>query len=308
MKCAGPAGTPATVTTATARPPRDAARRCRGAAIYARPARPAMRRVGRRPLADSTSALSTAVNAPNPQNIINVTLFGLPPADGEASAVMPGFASSARRPADRRSARLYARGISPASAGLGRCRRDGAQDAERRIQGRRPAGRRHRTSADQCGRGGLDHGYDTRRQRQDARDRRRSRDAACSMCCATISRSTRAKFGCGLGQCGSCTVMVDGEAVLSCVTPIMPLAGRKITTLEGLGTIDAPGPIQTAFIEMQAAQCGYCIPGMMMTRAGAAAEKSRRRATRDPRRARDQSLPLRHAYAHPGGDQAAPAS
>lgn len=74
-----------------------------------------------------------------------------------------------------------------------------------------------------------------------------------------------AKFGCGLGQCGSCTVMVDGEAVLSCVTPIMLLEGRAVTTLEGLGTIDDPSPIQKAFIEMQAAQCGYCIPGMMMT-------------------------------------------
>jgi nicotinate dehydrogenase subunit A len=73
-----------------------------------------------------------------------------------------------------------------------------------------------------------------------------------------------AKFGCGLGQCGSCTVMVDGEAVLSCVTPVMAIAGRKVTTLEGLGTIEAPAPIQTAFMELQAAQCGYCIPGMMM--------------------------------------------
>ena len=73
-----------------------------------------------------------------------------------------------------------------------------------------------------------------------------------------------AKFGCGLGQCGSCTVMVDGEAVFSCVTPILLLEGREITTVEGLGTLEAPGPMQTAFIEMQAAQCGYCIPGMMM--------------------------------------------
>ncbi len=73
-----------------------------------------------------------------------------------------------------------------------------------------------------------------------------------------------AKFGCGLGQCGSCTVMVDGKAVLSCVTPILLLEGRAVTTLEGLGTADAPGPMQQAFIEEQAAQCGYCIPGMMM--------------------------------------------
>ena len=73
-----------------------------------------------------------------------------------------------------------------------------------------------------------------------------------------------AKFGCGLGQCGSCTVMVDGNAVLSCVTPLVLLEGKQVTTLEGLGTVDAPAPIQRAFMEEQAAQCGYCIAGMMM--------------------------------------------
>lgn len=73
-----------------------------------------------------------------------------------------------------------------------------------------------------------------------------------------------AKFGCGLGQCGACTVMVDGKAVFSCLTPIMLMEGRQIKTVEGLGTIDDPGPMQTAFIEEQAAQCGYCIAGMMM--------------------------------------------
>lgn len=73
-----------------------------------------------------------------------------------------------------------------------------------------------------------------------------------------------AKFGCGLGQCGACTVMIDGVAALSCVLPIVMLEGRDIVTVEGLGTIEAPGPMQRAFIEEQAAQCGYCIPGMMM--------------------------------------------
>lgn len=73
-----------------------------------------------------------------------------------------------------------------------------------------------------------------------------------------------AKFGCGLGQCGSCTVLIDGTATLSCVTPILLLEGRQITTLEGLGTREHPAPIQQAFIEEQAAQCGFCIPGMMM--------------------------------------------
>jgi nicotinate dehydrogenase subunit A len=73
-----------------------------------------------------------------------------------------------------------------------------------------------------------------------------------------------AKYGCGIGQCGACTVMVDDEAVLSCVTPVLLLEGRRVTTVEGLGTLEKPGPMQQAFIEEQAAQCGYCIPGMMM--------------------------------------------
>ena len=73
-----------------------------------------------------------------------------------------------------------------------------------------------------------------------------------------------AKYGCGLGQCGSCTVMVDAEAAFSCLVPLLLLEGKQITTLEGLGTIDNPGPMQRAFIAEQAAQCGYCIPGMMM--------------------------------------------
>jgi nicotinate dehydrogenase subunit A len=73
-----------------------------------------------------------------------------------------------------------------------------------------------------------------------------------------------AKFGCGLGQCGACTVIVDGKAIFSCVTPISVLAGRAIRTVEGLGTADNPGTLQRAFIDEQAAQCGYCIAGMMM--------------------------------------------
>jgi nicotinate dehydrogenase subunit A len=73
-----------------------------------------------------------------------------------------------------------------------------------------------------------------------------------------------AKYGCGRGQCGSCTVMIDGKSAFSCLVPISVLAGRAVTTLEGLGTIDSPGPVQQAFIELQAAQCGYCIPGMVV--------------------------------------------
>jgi nicotinate dehydrogenase subunit A len=77
-----------------------------------------------------------------------------------------------------------------------------------------------------------------------------------------------AKYGCGLGQCGACTVLVDGEAVFSCLTPIMLVDGREVTTLEGLGTATAPGPLQAAFIAEQAAQCGYCIAGMIMRAKG----------------------------------------
>ena len=73
-----------------------------------------------------------------------------------------------------------------------------------------------------------------------------------------------AKFGCGMAQCGSCTVLIDGKAVRSCVTDIGSLVNAEITTLEGLGTIEKPHALQRAFIEEQAAQCGYCIPGMMM--------------------------------------------
>jgi len=73
------------------------------------------------------------------------------------------------------------------------------------------------------------------------------------------------KFGCGLGECGACTVLIDGQAARSCVMPIAGLQGRAVTTLEGLGTADAPGPVQRAFIDAQAAQCGYCLNGMIMT-------------------------------------------
>ena len=74
-----------------------------------------------------------------------------------------------------------------------------------------------------------------------------------------------AKYGCGLGQCGACTVLIDGEAVRSCVTPASAAVGKKVTTLEALGTAAKPGPLQRAFIAEQAAQCGYCIAGMMMS-------------------------------------------
>jgi aerobic-type carbon monoxide dehydrogenase small subunit (CoxS/CutS family) len=73
-----------------------------------------------------------------------------------------------------------------------------------------------------------------------------------------------AKYGCGLGQCGACTVMVADKPVFSCLLPCSAAAGRSIRTVEGLGSQQAPGPLQQAFIDKQAAQCGYCIAGMIM--------------------------------------------
>jgi nicotinate dehydrogenase subunit A len=73
------------------------------------------------------------------------------------------------------------------------------------------------------------------------------------------------KFGCGLGQCGCCTVIVNGQAVRSCTTAVEKVAGATITTLEGLGTIENPHPIQQAFIDEQAMQCGFCLSGVIMT-------------------------------------------
>ena len=73
------------------------------------------------------------------------------------------------------------------------------------------------------------------------------------------------KFGCGLGQCGSCTVIVKGEAVRSCVTPVSSIGTSEVTTLEGLGTVEKPHALQKAFIDEQAMQCGFCVNGVIMT-------------------------------------------
>jgi nicotinate dehydrogenase subunit A len=74
-----------------------------------------------------------------------------------------------------------------------------------------------------------------------------------------------ARFGCGLGQCGACTVIVDGKAVQSCDVPVSAVVGKAITTIEGIGTADEPHPLQRAFVHEQAAQCGYCVSGIIMT-------------------------------------------
>jgi nicotinate dehydrogenase subunit A len=93
-----------------------------------------------------------------------------------------------------------------------------------------------------------------------------------------------AKFGCGMAQCGACTVLIDGKAARSCITDIGSLANAEITTLEGLGTIDKPHALQRAFIEEQAAQCGYCINGMIMS-AKALLDRNPKPTERDVREA-----------------------
>jgi nicotinate dehydrogenase subunit A len=86
-------------------------------------------------------------------------------------------------------------------------------------------------------------------------------------------RLTGAKYGCGLGQCGACTVIVDGEAVRACQIPASKAAGKTVLTIEGLGGPDNPHPLQAAFVAEQAAQCGYCVAGMVMAGAAALAHK-----------------------------------
>ena len=96
-------------------------------------------------------------------------------------------------------------------------------------------------------------------------------------------RLTGAKYGCGVGQCGACTVIVDGAAVRACQMTVAKAAGRNVTTIEGLGTPDKPHPLQAAFVAEQAAQCGYCVAGMVM--AGAAALARKPDLTRDDAKA-----------------------
>ena len=93
-----------------------------------------------------------------------------------------------------------------------------------------------------------------------------------------------ARFGCGLGQCGACTVIIDGKATRSCITPLSTVGSKSVTTLEGLGSSRRPHRIQQAFIDAQAAQCGYCINGMIMT-AKAFLDESPRPSEDDVRRA-----------------------
>jgi nicotinate dehydrogenase subunit A len=123
---------------------------------------------------------------------------------------------------------------------------------------------------------------------------------------------TGTKFGCGLAQCGACTVLLAGRPVRSCVTPVSAVAGQPVTTIEGLGSPERPDPVQAAFIAEQAAQCGYCTAGMVVT-ARALLEQNRRPTEADVKQALAGNLcrcgshvrviraVLRAAAAMPGG-------
>jgi nicotinate dehydrogenase subunit A len=103
------------------------------------------------------------------------------------------------------------------------------------------------------------------------------------------------KFGCGLGQCGSCTVIMKGQAVRSCVTPVSSAAGAEITTLEGLGSSEKPHPIQKAFVDEQAMQCGFCVNGVVMT-AKAYLDRNPKASEADIRQAMGNVLCRCHAH------------
>lgn len=103
------------------------------------------------------------------------------------------------------------------------------------------------------------------------------------------------KFGCGLGQCGSCTVLIKGQAVRSCITPVSTVAGAEITTLEGLGSSGRPHPIQKAFIDEQAMQCGFCVNGVIMT-AKAYLDRNPKASEADIRQAMSNVLCRCHAH------------
>ena len=234
----------------------------RGALVYASACASCHESGRPQPYGGLSFHLSTAVNAPSPQNIVNVTLFGLPPADGEASSVMPAFAGVLSDADMVGAARIPARDLLR-PAGLGRAGGDGARHPQRCASRDGAPDRRHRTGARQPGRGGA---AMATRLTVNGQDTEIVSDPQTPLLYVLRDELglNGAKYGCGLGQCGSCTVMVDGAAVLSCLTPVALIEGRAVTTVEGLGTIDDPGPMQRAFIAEQAAQCGYCIPGMMM--------------------------------------------
>ena len=113
---------------------------------------------------------------------------------------------------------------------------------------------------------------------------------------------TGTKFGCGEAQCGACTVIVDGEAVRSCMTPLKDVAGKKVLTIEGLESDGHLNALQTAFVKHHAFQCGFCTPGMVVNAYALLLKTPERQARRHHQGDGRESLPLWSARAHPGGN------
>ena len=112
------------------------------------------------------------------------------------------------------------------------------------------------------------------------------------------------QFGCGLAQCGACTVHLDGQPIRSCITPLSAVGNGKVVTLAGLGTPEKPHPLQTAYVEEQVTQCGYCINGWIMTAAAFLRDKKNPTEVEIKAGARRPQMPLRHAHEHPARRQA----
>ena len=110
------------------------------------------------------------------------------------------------------------------------------------------------------------------------------------------------KFGCGMAQCGACTVISNGRAIRSCVTPVETVANAEITTLDGLGTPEKPHPIQQAFIDEQAAQCGFCLSGVVLTAKAFLDQNPQRDRAADPAGDVGRAVPLLHAHADDSRD------
>ena len=114
---------------------------------------------------------------------------------------------------------------------------------------------------------------------------------------------TGTKYGCGIAQCGACTVHLDGRPVRSCTVPVSAAVGQAVTTIEGLANGDKPHPVQVAWMEVGVPQCGYCQSGQIMSAAALLADTTQPHRRRDRRRDGRQPLPLRYLPAHPQGHQ-----
>ena len=131
-----------------------------------------------------------------------------------------------------------------------------------------------------------------------------TRRRRCCTSCATISICTGPRFGCGLGQCGACTVIIKGEAVRSCIRPVSTVQGAEITTLEGLAKDGKLHPLQQAWIDEQVPQCGFCQNGQILT-AKALLDKNPKPTDAQIRAGHGRhAVPLHDVLPHPGGHQA----